>query len=145
MKKTIIISIAAVFLIFIVMVSIDIYSRKGRILKLSEGIDLYPDKIEFDKGVIIINDSIVIAGNAPQITHISSFIVSEKTPPLFSTNNNDYIPNLYDLEAPYKIIKKANVDTIIIIKEVDTLYFKFIDYEEKDPNDPTFSDLFNKK
>ncbi len=63
------------------------------------------------KGIVIINDTLAIYGNTPRINIDSSlYIVRYK--------------NFGSLDAPYKIMKKHNNDTIIVIKDYETLYYK---------------------
>jgi hypothetical protein len=71
----------------------------------------------------------VVSGASPQIIDKGTFVVEEKTKPLYRPPNKTYQPILYDLDGPYRIIKKANNDTIMIIKNQDTLYFKYISIE----------------
>ena len=142
MKKPIILVAIVVLSLFIGGITIDRMTRINKTVKTKDSINLNLINIVRDKGRIIINDSVVLYGSAKQYEEISAYSVTEKNPPNYRPSHLKYKPILYDLYGPYKLIKKANNDTLIVIKKGDTLYFKFVDPDYKDPNDPTFSDLF---
>lgn len=113
-------------------------------LKMGDEINIHSKDIKHRKGILILNDSIATSGMARQYEEISAYSVVEKDPPDYRPSHSRYIPTLYDLSKPYHLIKKRNNDTLVVIKSSDTLYFKFVDPDYKDPNDPTFSDLFER-
>ena len=142
LKKGIIGTVIIVFCLFFGAIIFEITTQVDRNLKLIDQINIDDADIVHEKGVLIINDSVVLYGSAKQYEEISAYSVTEKNPPDYRPSHSKYKPILYDLYGPYKLIKKANNDTLIVIKKGDTLYFKFVDPDYKDPNDPTFSDLF---
>lgn len=105
--------------------------RKGsdRLVRLKDSLQVNTEDIVYRKGLVIINDRYVLSGAIEQIVDISTIRVQEKTKPLYRPKNKSYQPNLYDLDGPYKMTKKADNDTIVITKGADTLYFKFISLE----------------
>jgi hypothetical protein len=105
--------------------------RKGsdRLVRLKDSLQVNAKNIVYRKGLVIINDKYVLSGATVQIVAISTIAVQEKTKPLYRPKNKSYQPNLYDLDGPYKMTKKADNDTIVITKGADTLYFKFISLE----------------
>lgn len=76
-------------------------------------------------------------------------LVSDK-PDWFRIKNQPIIgsqsrnPSFTDLKEPFLIIKNANTFDFRVVKHKDTLTFKLPDPDYKDPNDPTFKDLYNK-
>jgi hypothetical protein len=105
--------------------------RKGgdELLRIEDRLNIYSEKLEFYKGQIIINDTVVVSGNTFQIVDIGAYQIKEKVKPLYRPKNRPYRPRLYDLDGPYTIMKEANNDTIVVIKNIDTLYFKFTSIE----------------
>lgn len=67
------------------------------------------------KGLVVINDTIAIFENTPQI-----FKNKDN-----SKNNFGKREDFGDLNTPFRIIKKSNND--IIIKKFETLYYKLIE------------------
>lgn len=100
-------------------------------LKFEDSLDLYCESPKLEKGEIVINDSVVIQGNTRQIFELDPYILKERTSPFYKSRNYRYIPTLYDLDGPYRIIKRAYNDTIIVIKNNDTLHFYFLDIERE--------------
>lgn len=57
----------------------------------------------------------------------------------------EYKPTLNDIKPPYRLIKRKGSDTLRIIKEPDTILVHLKAPEpKKDPNDPTFKELFQR-
>ena len=141
MKKIIIISVILIFGLFFGIIIYQYLTYADKNLKLEDYLDVYTDRINHKKGVIILNDSIVLHGNAYQHIQISGYAVVEKDTPYYRPKHLKYRPVLYDLEGPYRIIKKRGEDTLLVVKSRDTLYFKFVDPNAKDLDDPTLSDF----
>ncbi|MEM5565208.1 hypothetical protein WNY78_08835 [Psychroserpens sp. AS72] len=82
-------------------------------LKIESEIKLDITRIYRHKGVILLNDSIVLTQNCPRI----------------DIKNKDYViyKQIEDINKPYKLIKKANNDTILIIKDSDSLLYKLLE------------------
>lgn len=143
--KRIVLSISIlVVALFITGIYFDRHRQIKISLKVDDEINIHSNSIEHSKGVLILNDSIAVSGAARQYEEIGAYSVIEKDTPYYRPSHNKYIPILYDLNKPYRMIKRKDNDTLLIIKSNDTLYFKFIDPDYKDPNDPTFSDLFER-
>jgi hypothetical protein len=115
--------IFSVITLFFLAVLISRLTSEDKSLKRASQIDMYVDKLENYKGLLTLNDSIYVSTNCPQIIEKSSFIVTEKNPPLWRPKNKPYFPSIGDVTKPFRIIKKAYSDTIEIIKDRDTLYF----------------------
>lgn len=99
------------------------------LIEYKDSIDLLTRNIRFVKEEIIINDSMIIGGNTFQIKNIGTYLIKEKTKPIYIPSKSRNKPSLYDLDGPYHIFKEVNNDTIMIIKNQDTLYFKYISIE----------------
>ncbi|PZD78982.1 hypothetical protein [Mesonia sp. K7] len=95
-------------------------STVDKTLRKPDKIDLLVDDVFENKGFLTFNDSIVVSMN--------------------TTNINNPKQKIGYLNQPFRIIKKAHDDTIKIIKDADTLYFKLIDPDEYDPNDPSIKE-----
>ena len=65
------------------------------------------------RGSLSLNDSVVIYGNYPVIISNINYI---KKNHIFS-----------DEMAPYELFKKVDNDTLLLVKNSDSLYFKLID------------------
>lgn len=66
------------------------------------------------KGVIAYNDSIVVSSNCPQIYK--------------DYNKTNYYGTIKNLSVPFELIKKRGSDTLIIVKNYDSLYFKIMEF-----------------
>lgn len=111
--KTVIFLILFLFFVFILTILITKVSNEDKSLKIESNVDLYAEKIKYYKGVITIEDSISLSGNCPQIFD-----------PKIKNLNRDH--KLADLTGPYRITKKTFNDSIRVIIESDTLYYRFI-------------------
>ena len=107
---------------------------KGKIVKLEDSFNLWAKNLNFDKGIVTINDSIILYG--------STFPFNDSA----NTSNIKFNKGfcIYNISQPYRIIKKSKSDTLFIIQSSDTSYFKFIDPDKIDDNDLTFKQLFDK-
>ena len=85
-----------------------------------------------DKSNVILNDSLVILGGNKLI---------DKRPNWY--NSQRWKPGLKEIHPPYTLVKEKNADIFTVYKRGDTLVFKLWDPNKKDPNDPTFSDLWD--
>lgn len=87
---------------------------RDKTLKYESDIKLEVTSAYNYKGVITYNDSIAVTNNCPQIF------------------KNDYKNNYYgiieNLSVPFQLIKRKNSDTIKIVKNYDSLYFKLIEF-----------------
>lgn len=107
--------IITITIMFIFLVIHSMKSNKNRLLRKYDFIELKIDKINKYKGVVLMNDSIAVFGNTPRIVKDSFF-------------NGDKLHVRYEffenLRAPFTLVKKKNNDTIIVVKEYETLYYK---------------------
>ncbi len=140
LKKTLYFTIG---LVIVISLSVGIYNRYFNIyetLKIGSEIEVMANKISKNRGVIVINDSFALVGAATYQIKDSTAMVTNIT----NTKNRSFKPSLYYVQGPYRIVKKAFSDTLLIIKNSDTMYFKFSDPDKKDPFDPTFSDIYER-
>jgi len=86
----------------------------------------------------IIKDESIIKGS---IKLNDIIYLSQNTPHLKNDINNS-IRMISDIKPPYRLFKTENNDTILVIKNRDSIYFKLIDYSKDNVDDPTFKDLF---
>jgi len=106
--KILIFILISVFAMFILVIFHNRITVEDKTLKKSSEIDLFVDEIIDYKGVLTLNDSIVISKNCPSLNN-----------PALTTGN---------LTKPFQIIKKADNDTIKVIKNGNTLYFLLIEF-----------------
>ena len=89
-----------------------IITHEDKSIKKGIAIDLEVTQTITYKGVVTLNDSIVVDGALPRI-------------------NPNSISNRYKtfefLDTPFRIIKKANNDSIIIIKDSETLIYQIFE------------------
>ncbi len=131
-NKLIIFTVIIIILFFFFQVIFSILKNEDKTLKIEDEINVYAKNIKYKKGVITINDSIALHGNA--------LFLDDN----YKSGKRNNSVTLAKFEGPYRIVKKRNNDTLFVIISNDTLYFKFIDPDYKDPNDPTFPDLFER-
>lgn len=111
MKKIIFAFVLFIFTLFILTIVLTQYFNENKQLSFKSEIKFVATKTHQYKGFVTINDSITISGNTPRINIDSS---------LYIVRYKDF----GSLDAPYKIMKKQNNDTIIVIKDYETLYYK---------------------
>ncbi|GAA4964881.1 hypothetical protein [Algibacter aquimarinus] len=114
-KKTLLILMLLIIGIFISMVIKYHYYNKNIELLKEDQIDLDISKIKKYKNVLILNDSISIFKR--------TYRVYPKKHEHFYLNYYKYIESIDD---PFHLSKKADNDTLIIIKNSDTLFYKLI-------------------
>ncbi|RXG33143.1 hypothetical protein [Leeuwenhoekiella marinoflava] len=118
-------------ILFLVFVACDLSntSETKKILSTEKAIntEIKSDKA-LNRGFIKLDKENYISQNTQSILKKSSL-------------SNNRLIKLGDLEPPYKIIKHRGNDTLIIIKNMDTVFFKMIDYSKDNKNDPTFKDF----
>jgi len=103
-----------------------------------------------NRGVIHINDTLIISGSIPLVENKSGIDaldgVRPSHSPLTKEERAKILPRLGDLAHPYLIYKKKNNDTVVAIKnESDTLKY-ILTYTEKESHwldTLTFGDVFD--
>ncbi|THV61353.1 hypothetical protein EZV76_03215 [Flagellimonas alvinocaridis] len=106
---------------FMILVLMEVLGRKDMMLKYDQEVDLLVTKVKRDKGVLTLQDSIAISGATPLISPIKKMKAF--------ANYKDNFPQKYFLDQivpKYRIIRKANSDTITIYHYGDTLLFKLL-------------------
>lgn len=106
-KKVTVYIIILTTVLFVCFVLIDRINSRDLGLKKSSEIDLYVDKVSDYKGILLLNDSVVISKNCPKIKS-SNLTVGHIT-------------------KPFRIIKKANNDTIKIVKQGNVSYYLLLE------------------
>ena len=114
MKKSVIAFIVFVFILFVLVIIFAQHFNENKLLNIESEINLKATETYHYKGFVTVNDSVTISENTSRIVNDSSlYIVRYK-----------YFGSL---EAPFKIYKKQNNDTIVVIKGYETLYYKLND------------------
>lgn len=112
------------------------------IVRKASEIHLEVKDIWVDHGTAYLNDSIIVPGGTK--------LISEQ-PEWFKLKDRDLFgrplpikPSFAELDQPFVINKASNTFDLKVIKFDDTLLFRIPDPDYKDPNDPTFQDVFDK-
>lgn len=61
-----------------------------------------------------------------------------------SAINSEKFSTIGQVNPPFKLLKKEKNDTLFVIKKVDTILFKMMDYSNDSIYDPTFGQLFRR-
>ena len=104
-------------------------------------VDLLVRKVRQKRGIIVLNDSLVMLFSNKLISQDPGWIVP------YLTNERPkglYSPSLVDVDPPYRILKHSNDSIVNIIKYKDTLSFKFWEENPYDANDLTFKEFFSR-
>lgn len=102
-------------------------STNDKTLKIEDEIDLYVTKIKDERGFFLLNDRIVISKNCKEI----------------NTTLNSKL-TFGHLSKPFRLIKKANSDTLKVEKINTVLYFKFLYPNTPDPEDLTIKEFLQR-
>ena len=112
MKKWRLILVLVLIAIFVTVIAISRIKNVDKTLKIESEIDLNIVKDKSYKGFTTMNDSIVISDLSPRIN------IKEK---------GNFIYKVFgSLDAPFKITKHVNSDTLIVIKDSQKLFYKLI-------------------
>lgn len=79
--------------------------------------NLAVQKVETERGVLILNEKYFLSNNVTIIKGIKKLGVQDES----IWRVNPALPNILNIPAPYKLIKKENKDSIIIISGRDTI------------------------
>lgn len=111
------------------------YDHISMIIKSSK-VNIHVDKAYVDRSIVILNDSLML----PSYTKLEEGVKDDS----FSYQQaSKFKLNIADINAPYLLIKDSKSWIIKLVKKQDTLIFRLPDPDEKDPSDPTFSDLYD--
>jgi len=102
-------------------------------IRIQDEIIVRAKNLEFKKGMVVINDSFYLVGNT---------FLSEGEKMRKRINFKEKF-SLYDIKQSCDIIKKSDNDTLTIIQNYDTLYFKFYNNYGIKENDLTFKQFIN--
>lgn len=111
------------------MVSVDVFGKsRYSLIDYESEIEIKVIRLKILRDVLIINDTITVSASCKLIMNNSNQIISERNSPLWRSSNYQYTPSLGDLSDPYKLIKKSHNDTLVVIKDNDTILFNRKDY-----------------
>lgn len=91
-------------------------------------------KKSIDGKGMFLNDSVVLYKTSKLIYENQNpkWLFEKTKNKEFLENEYIYSPEVSEIEAPYKLIKQKNSNIFQIIKNSDTIYFDFEDFEELD-------------
>lgn len=115
MKKNSITSIV-IFIVaslFLLVVAYSRFNSVDKTLKFSHEVNLEVIKIKRYRGVMLLNDSIAVFENSPRIN--------------IDTSEFNYYKRFKDLTKPFRLIKAKDNNSILVIKDSDSLYYKLIE------------------
>jgi len=103
-------------------------------LNFSDSLTINVVKSSIHSKALLLNDSVVLYKTSKLIfeSHNPKWLFDKtKNKELF---NDEYIysPDVSEIEAPYKLIKLKQSNVFQIIKEMDTLYFDFNNFDKPD-------------
>ena len=106
-----------------VMLSITIISCNNLESKLiqidnSRKIDLNVNDAYNERGIYILNDKYYLNSSLMLLNSIKKFNIKDDA--IWRPQGTTHTPRLSDIEAPFRILKKNNNDSILLIKENDT-------------------------
>ncbi|SDR66212.1 hypothetical protein [Christiangramia echinicola] len=97
-------------------------------------------KMRVDHGFSFINNKYLVPMGTKLVSNRPNWF-EEKIQPI-GGRESDQNPYFNDLNKPFTILKVPNSFKLKVIKNSDTLVFELPDPDRKDPNDPTFKDVF---
>jgi hypothetical protein len=95
------------FIFFLIIVISSIIFNTDKTIKPNSNIELNVYKVHEYKGVLLYNDSLALTNNCPLI------------------GNKDFL--IRAIKPPFYFKKEKYSDSILIIKDSDSLFFEFID------------------
>lgn len=103
-------------------------------LNFKDSLIINVSKTSIHSKALLLNDSVVLYKTSKLIfeSHNPKWLFDKtKNKELF---NDEYIysPDVSEIEAPYKLIKLKQSNVFQIIKEMDTLYFDFNNFDKPD-------------
>ncbi|WP_304143307.1 hypothetical protein [Mesoflavibacter zeaxanthinifaciens] len=111
-KRIIILFSFVIILLFLTSIFYSRITSDDILLKYNSEIDIEITTLKNNRGVLILNDTVAIFENTPRVN-----IDHSKT-------------NLYSkfgqLHKPFRLVKKNNKNTFIVIKDSDTLEYKIL-------------------
>lgn len=106
-EKNLSIVVIVFLLIFLIMVIISIILNTDKTIKPNSNVELKVYKVHEYKGVLLYNDSVALTNNCPLI------------------GNKDFL--IKGIKPPFFFKKEKGSDSILIIKDNDSLFFEYID------------------
>ncbi|WP_081211728.1 hypothetical protein [Salegentibacter sediminis] len=110
-------------------------------LEKSSKIHLEVRKKRIDHGTAFLNNKLIIPVGTKLVSDKPDWFKIKNQPIIGSQSHRN--PSFTDLNEPFLIIKNANTFDLQVVKYEDTLTFELPDPNYKDPNDPTFKDLYH--
>ncbi|WP_156877273.1 hypothetical protein [Salinimicrobium terrae] len=107
----------------------------------ASGYRLEVKNMSIDNGIVSLNDSLLISGGSKLISDKPGWFRHDSRP-LFG--EYPIPPNFSDLEPPFEFIKDPATFNLQVVKWGDTLEFQIPDPHYRDPQDPTFGELYDK-
>jgi hypothetical protein len=75
-----------------------------------------------ERGIYILNRKYYLSSSLMLLNNIKKMNIKDNA--IWRPKGTKNIPRLSDIEAPFRIIKKTNNDSILLIKESDTIIVK---------------------
>ena len=113
-RRIVIIFIIVLIFAFVAVVLFEQSRESYRSIYISDKMEVFVSKTRSYKSGLIINDSLVLPSMTKRIINDSN---------LYAIRYKYF----GSLEAPFKIYKKQNNDTIVIIKDYEIIYYKLND------------------
>lgn len=115
--KVILFSFLIILGVFTLAIIISTRNNARQGLDYHSEINLFVEKKKSIRGFRELNDSIAIPEMTPRLINPDSTTL---------LGNPNYMPLFKNLSGKYRIIKKSNTDTIQVLRQSDTVYFKLL-------------------
>lgn len=109
-----------VFVVILSTTNISCNNLQSNLIQIdnSTQIDLNVNDAYNERGIYILNEKYYLNSSLMLLNNIKNFNIKDDA--FWRPEGAKKIPRLSDIEAPFRIVKKSNNDSIILIKESDT-------------------------
>lgn len=108
----------------ILLIFIAIACKNSKLIEITSetGLNLNVEKVETERGILIINDKYFLSNEVRIIKGINTLEVNDES--IWRLEKGKPIPQVLNIPAPYKAFKKQNNDSIFIFSNRDTIIAK---------------------
>lgn len=106
------------FILIITMISCNNLQSNLIQIDNSAQIDLNVNDAYNERGIYILNEKYYLNSSLMLLKNIKKFNIKDDA--ILRLQGTKKIPRLSDIEAPFRIVKKSNNDSILLIRENDT-------------------------
>jgi len=100
------------------------YKRESPQLRIEEGLDTIWIRKEHNHGYYEIRDTLTLYAGWPLLDTSLCGMMEHRNEPIWSPSETRYECTISDFYPPFQVFKKANSDTLIVIKAGKIILFK---------------------